>query len=403
LSRLSVRTPVDPIPTVNIPANDRAAILQVVPRLDTGGAERTTVDVAAALAEAGFAPYVASEGGRMAEELTRKGGLLLKLPLDSKAPHALIANVFRLRHIIRKRNIALVHARSRAPAWSAFYAARLSGVPFVTTYHGIYNAKNPLKRYYNSVMAKGDTVIANSQWTAAHIEAEYRFRPKRLVVIPRGIDLARFSPDAVAPSRVDTMRRQWGVGTGETIVLLPGRMTRWKGQAVLVDALGLLKGTGLLDNLRVVFAGDSQGRDSYVDDIVKALAAQGLAAMVSIAGHVGDMPAAYLASDIVVSASTDPEAFGRVAAEAGAMERAVIATDHGGSREIVLPGKSGMLIAPGSPAALAAALRAMLEAGPEARAMMGMAARAHVEANFTVEKMCADTLGVYRDLLARRT
>ncbi len=371
-----------------------------MPKLETGGAERTTVDVAAALARNGYAAYVATKEGRMLDELVDVGGRWIRFPADSKAPHTIIANAFRLRDLIRERKIALVHARSRAPAWSALFAARMAKVPFVTTYHGIYNAKSGLKRFYNSVMVRGDAVIANSEWTAAHIAAEYRFQPKQLAVIPRGVDFARFDPAGIPAERVEALRKQWQAKPGDTIILLPGRLTRWKGQAILIEALARLKREGRLGRVHTVFAGDAQGRNTYETQLRLQAVSNGLENAVFIAGHVDDMAAAYLAADIVVSASTDPEAFGRVAAEAGAMERAVIATDHGGAREIILPGISGLLTPPGDSAALAQALATLLAAGPEQRETMGKAARAHIAARYTVERMCADTLALYRKLLA---
>lgn len=339
----------------------------------------------------------------MLNELDDAGGEWLRFPAHTKAPHALLANAFRLRNIIRERNIVLIHARSRAPAWSAYLAARMARVPFVTTYHGIYNARSGLKRFYNSVMARGDAVIANSEWTAAHIVKEYQFRPKHLVVIPRGVDFARFDPASVPPERVDVVRARWGAAPGDTVVLLPGRLTRWKGQTVLIDALARLKRANNLGTMRAVFAGDAQGRSAYETELVQLIAANNLSDVVAIAGHVNDMSTAYLAADIVVSASTDPEAFGRVAAEAGAMERPVIATDHGGAREIILPGRSGLLIPPGNSAALADALSRLASDGASARLAMGKAARAHISAHYTVETMCADTLALYREMLKERT
>ena len=371
-----------------------------MPKLETGGAERTTVDVAEALVREGFLAYVATKEGRMLDELDDVGGEWLRLPVHSKAPHTLVANAFRLRDIVRERKIALVHARSRAPAWSAFFAARMARVPFVTTYHGIYNARSAVKRFYNSVMARGDAVIANSEWTAAHIAREYRFKPKRLVVIPRGVDMVRFDPARVPQERVEALRQRWNAKPGETVVLLPGRLTRWKGQAILIDALARLKREGKLGSMRAVLAGDAQGRNDYEAELWLQATTQGLDSRVVIAGHESDMPAAYLAADIVVSASTDPEAFGRVAAEAGAMERAVIATDHGGAREVILADRSGLLVPPGDASALANALVELVDAGPARRADMGRAARAHITERYTVGRMCADTLAVYRELLA---
>lgn len=378
----------------------RPAILQVVPRLDTGGAERSTIEIATALAREGFTPLVASEGGRMVPELEQAGGEWVAMPVDAKAPHLLLANAIRLRNLINTRNIRLIHARSRAPAWSSLWAARMTNVPFVTTYHGSYSANSSLKRFYNAVMARGDAVIANSQWTAAHIRAQYRFAPKKLVTIPRGIDLSRFDPANVAEERVEALRREWGGKPGECVVLLPGRLTRWKGQEVLVAAMVQLAKQGAVQGIRAVLAGDAQGRTGYQRDLQAAIAAAELADHFCIAGHVTDMPAAYLAADIVVSASTQEEAFGRVAAEASAMGKAVIATDHGGARETVIPGVTGLLVAPGSAQALAEALSKLTTVGPDERAAMGSRGRTHIARNFTVERMCADTIALYRELLA---
>jgi len=381
------------------PRSRRPVIAQIIPSLDAGGAERTTLDVAAALARAGFTPLVVSEGGRMVPELTAAGAEWVNLPVNTKSPLRLLRNAVRLGNLIRTADIALVHARSRAPAWSTLLAARMTGTPFVTTYHGIYSARFPLKRFYNSVMLRADAVIANSRWTAAHIEAEHVLKPKKLVVIPRGTDTSRFDPARVPPGRVNMLRRRWHVAEKDMVVLLPGRLTRWKGQLVLIAALAQLSRIRSLASVRVLLAGDAQGRTSYVEELARAIAHAGLGDRVEISGHVDDMPAAYLAADIVVSASTDPEAFGRVAAEAGAMERPVIATDHGGARETVLPGVTGLLVPPGNANVLARALEALLSADPVARAAMGKAGRAHIARHFTLERMTGETIALYRALL----
>jgi glycosyltransferase involved in cell wall biosynthesis len=391
-----------PISSASPPSGEKPVILQIVPTLEAGGAERTTVDVASALAREGYTALVGTRGGRMVSELASAGGRWVNLPVHKRSPKSLVVNVFNIRRIIRERNVALIHARSRAPAWSAFIAARQSNIPFVTTYHGIYNAHNSVKRFYNSVMARGDAVIANSEWTARHIASEYRFRPKHLQIIPRGVDLARFAPERIPHEHIEALRADWGVRDGERIILLPGRLTRWKGQAVFIRALGKMKRAGQLENIKAILAGDAQGRAEYQSELEELIFSRGLNTQLTIAGHVADMPAAYLAADIVVSASTDPEAFGRVAAEAGAMGRPVIATDHGGSREIILPNRSGVLVEPDDPEALAAALTQLLAASPERLAQMGAEARAHVSSHFTVERMCADTIALYRELLENR-
>jgi len=376
------------------------SILQVVPRLDTGGAERTTIDIARALTAAGYRALVASEGGRLDEELRRAGGELRRMALDTKQPVKLLANARALAKLISAENIAIVHARSRAPAWSALFAARRARVPFVTTYHGIYNAQNPLKRWYNSVMLRGDAVIANSQWTAQHILSAYRFRPKLLTVIPRGIDLSQFDPAKIHPLQIQRQREQWGASADQRLILLPGRLTRWKGHRVFIDAVARLPGN-LREHVRAVIAGDTQGRDEYLRELQEAIRRQELQGVVSISPHISEMALAYAAADFVVSASTDPEAFVRIPPEAAAMGRPVIATDHGGARETVLAGVSGLLTPPGDALLLAAALQDLLTSSRADLDEMGRKGRAHVAANFSVEQMQNETLKLYRTLLER--
>jgi glycosyltransferase involved in cell wall biosynthesis len=374
------------------------AILQIVPALDTGGAERTTIDIARALKAAGWTALVATRGGRLALELAEAGGELIRMKADSKNPRTIWANAAELVRLIRERNISLIHARSRAPAWSAYLAARRCGIPFVTTYHGIYNARGPFKRWYNSVMAKGDVVIANSQWTAEHVRASHA--PKRLVTIPRGIDLKYFDPAKVDAYRVTALRARWHVQSDERLVLLPGRLSRWKGQLMLLGAVGLLLKTDQLPrDVRVVIAGDAQRRDTYREELKDAVARYELHGVASIEDHIDDMPAAYAAADIVVSASIEPEAFGRVPPEAAAMGKPVIATDHGGARETVLNGETGVLVLPGNVAMLADALADLLARPKGQLAAMGAKGREHIVRNFSLERMCADTLAVYRELL----
>ena len=374
------------------------AILQVVPSLDTGGAERTTIDIARALTAAGWGAPVATSGGRLASELKATGGELIRMRAQSKSPLVIWNNAGALERLIRERNISIVHARSRAPAWSALLAARRCKIPFVTTYHGIYQAKGPFKRWYNSVMAKGDVVIANSEWTAEHVRRTYA--PKRLVTIPRGIDLHHFDAAKVDDYRVTALRARWHVRSDERVVLLPGRLSRWKGQLVLLSAVASLRKSGRLPSgVRVVIAGDAQTRDAYREELTRAVARHDLSDVAGIEDHIEDMPAAYRAADVVVSASTDPEAFGRVPPEAAAMGRPVIATDHGGARETVINGESGLLVRPGDVAALADALADLLSWPHEALAAMGTKGRDHIARNFSLERMCAETLAVYRELL----
>lgn len=377
-------------------------VLQIVPSLNAGGAERTTIDIARALTDAGFRALVASEGGRLEGELMAAGGELIHLPLDSKNPLTLLSNARALAKLVKAENVSIIHARSRAPAWSALFAARRTGVPFVTTYHGIYNARTPLKRWYNSIMARGDAVIANSRWTRDHILATYFVRPGMLTVIPRGIDVSVFDPARIDAAAVQSLRHSWGASPDERIILLPGRLTRWKGHLVLIEALARLQRSKKLASVRAVIVGDAQGRDSYVAELISKIKLAGLQNVISVHQHMSAMPLVYAAADIVVSASTDPEAFGRVPPEAGAMSRPVIATDHGGARETVLPGVSGLLTPPGDADALAAAIADLLSRSPEQLRKMGEAGRAHISGNFSLEKMQSETLALYRLMLRQQ-
>jgi glycosyltransferase involved in cell wall biosynthesis len=242
-------------------------------------------------------------------------------------------------------------------------------------------------------------VIANSQWTADHIAQEYRFQPARVAVIPRGVDLQTFDPAGISPQRVSALRKSWNIADDDSVLLLPGRLTRWKGQGVLIEALALLKDTNGLGRAHAILAGDAQGRDAYETELRKEIDDVGLSDRVLIAGHISDMATAYDAADIVLSTSTEPEAFGRVAAEGSAMAKPVIATDHGGARETVLSGVSGILVPPGDARALADAIMRMIAMPAEARVRMGTAGRAHIVRNFSREKMCADTISLYHSLL----
>ena len=367
-------------------------VLQVLPALGAGGVERGTVEIARALVEAGGRALVASAGGPLVPALEAAGARHFSLPLDRKNLAALIAQTAGLRRLILAEGVGIVHARSRFPAWAALMAARAAGVPFVTTYHGSYNEGFPGKRLYNSVMARGDRVIAISEHIAALVRERHGVGQDRLRVIPRGVDPARFDPTSVEPARLEALRQAWGLPAGRPVVLLPGRLTRWKGQAVLLRAASLLPEPRPV----IVLAGDAQGRDAYRVEL-EALAS-GAGATVRFPGPVEDMPAAMLLAEVVVHASTDAEAFGRTVIEAQAMGRPVIASDLGGPRETVEEGVTGWRVPPGDPAALSAAIARALSQPAEARAAMAAAARAAVLARYTTRAMQDATLAVYREL-----
>ena len=374
-------------------------ILQVLPALHAGGVERGTLEVAAAVVAAGGRALVASAGGRLVPALEALGAEHFTAPLDRKS--AIWGNGAALAALVRAESVDIIHARSRAPAWSAWRAARLTGARLVTTWHGTYNENFPGKRLYNGVMARGERVIAISDFIQRHILARHPDAAPRIRLIPRGVDAALFNPDAVAPERVAALRQAWrlagGADPAAPLILLPARLTRWKGQAVLIEALSratTAAGWGPGARPCLVLLGD--GRPAYAAEL-RALAAAGNVAMV-LAGHTADMPAALLAADLVVHASTDAEAFGRVVIEAQAMRRMVIASDLGGPRETVVDGVTGWLSPAGDPAVLAERLLTALRQPPAQRAAMGQAARAAVLERFTTAAMQAATLATYREL-----
>jgi glycosyltransferase involved in cell wall biosynthesis len=380
-------------------------ILQIIPELDAGGAERTTVDIAAGLVAVGARALVATDGGRLVGELQAKGGVWASFPAATKNPLKMLLNVRRLARLCHDERVALVHARSRAPAWVALGAARALHVPFVTTYHGSYAGRSSVKLLYNSVMARGDVVIANSRYTGDLITSLYPQARGRIRVIHRGTDLMVFSPTAVAPERVQSLRRKWGVAAHERIILLAARLTGWKGQKVLVEAAAKLKERGSTD-LAFVLAGDPQGRDSYVRDLDSTIASLGLEGVVRRVGHCTDMPAAFLAASVVTVPSTEPEAFGRSAVEAQAMGTPVVTSNLGAVPETVLAPpevpsseRTGWRVPAGDAAALAHAIDTALSLGATARDGLAARARAHVERHFSLERMVTDTLDVYAGLL----
>jgi len=345
---------------------------------------------------AGGTALVASAGGRMALQVERVGGRNIILPLASKSPLAMWRNAAALARAIAAEGVDIVHARSRAPAWSAWLAARRTGAHFVTTYHAPYGERPRLKRAYNAVMARGEIVIAISRYVAGLIEARHGIDAARIRLIPRGVDPDAFDPAAISPERKAALAAAWGIAPGRPVLMLPGRLTRWKGQQEAIAALAQMRHREPV----VVLVGSDQGRQSYAEGLDALAARLGVADRVRRVGHEDDMPAAYALADIVLSASTEPEGFGRVVIEAQALARPVVATDHGGAAETVAHGETGWLVPPGDAAALAAALDAVLDLPTEQRAAVGERARTAVQARYTVAALQQATLQVYRDVLA---
>ncbi|MDE0201076.1 MAG: glycosyltransferase family 4 protein [Rhodospirillaceae bacterium] len=371
-------------------------VLQVLPRLEgVGGVERETLDISRALTAAGWRSIIVSEGKTDRVAATEAGGRHAALPVARRDSLQALGASRRLARLAAEEGVDLVHARSRWPAWLAYYAARRTGRPFVTTFHGAYSAGWPGKRRYNAIMTRGDRVIAVSAFIARHIAETYAVEPGRIRTIPRGVDLAAFDPARVDSGRIAALRAAWQVPEGRPVVMLPGRLTALKGHLTLLDALARIE-----TSVCCVLVGDSDPRHTgYRARIEQRIKTLGAGHTVLLAGPCHDMPAAYMLADIVVSPSLRPEAFGRVPVEAQAVGRPVIAFAHGGALETVCDGETGWLVPPGDADALTHAIRQALRAHPAERGRMAAAGQAHVRRNFSLDDMCRATLDVYRELL----
>jgi glycosyltransferase involved in cell wall biosynthesis len=370
-------------------------VLQVLPALRSGGVEQGTVEIAQAITAAGGRAIVASAGGVMAVRIARAGGLHVKLPLASKNPITIWLNSRRLARLIAREGVDIVHARSRAPAWSAWLASRRTGVHFVTTWHGSYSENLPLKRRYNAVMARGERVIAISHHIAAELIRRHAVPEDRVRVIPRGVDPAVFDPAAVAGDRLVRLAAQWRLLDGQFVVLLAARLTRWKGQTVAIQALACMRER----NVCLILAGDDQGRGRYVAELLRLAVSMGVGDRVRLVGNCADMQAALKLADVALNVSTTPEAFGRTVVEAQAMGTPLVASAHGGAAETVDHGVTGYLVAPNDPAALANMLDYVLQLAPADRLALGQAARQSVCAHYTTAAMQAATLAVYNEVM----
>jgi glycosyltransferase involved in cell wall biosynthesis len=373
--------------------------MQILPSLVTGGVERGAIDVTQALTAAGWRAIVVSSGGPMMHEVERAGGLHIQFPADSKNPITAYRNISRLVRLIKEHEVDILHARSRMPAWSALGAARKTGVKFITTFHGNYNAGNPPKKFYNSVMARGDLVIAISQFIGDQICDRYGVPADKVRVVPRGADIKLFDPAAVSPERVIQLSEAWRVPDDATVVMLPGRLTRWKGHKVMLEALSRLEDR---KGLRCIMVGSDQGRETYVKELQADIVRLGLASVVHLPGDCRDMPAAFMLADLVVSASTDAEAFGRVIVEAQAMGRLVIATDHGAARETITHGENGWLVPPDDASALVKVIREALSIDSNTRDVIARRGIANVRENYTKDLMGERTMTVYQELLSEQ-
>ncbi len=375
--------------------NDQPVIMQVIPELGAGGAEQGCIDVAAEIVKAGGKAIVVSNGGYRVSELGRIGAMHIDLPVHSKNPVVMWNNIGRLRKVINRHNVGIVHARSRAPAWSAWRACKGTNAHFMTTCHAPYNISGEAKRLYNGSIANGEIVIAISDYVANYLKENYTIAHDKIKTIHRGIPIERFHPTGVTAERMIDLATEWRIPDGAQVVMLPGRVTRWKGHHVLIDAMAKLN----RDDVFCVIIGSDQGRTEYRKELEKTIEEKGIGAQVRMVDQCHDMPAAYMLATVVVSASTDPEGFGRIPVEAQAMGRPIIATDHGGAQETVVRGQTGWLVPHSDSDALAQAIDEVLSLTAMQRAVLATRSMAHVAAHFTKDIMVSKTLDIYADLL----
>lgn len=370
-------------------------IMQIIPELGPGGAEQGCIDIASELVAGGAQAIVVSNGGARVHELERAGAVHINLPVHSKNPVTMWRNIHALKNLIERYNVHIVHVRSRAPAWSAYYACRKTRAHFMTTCHAPYNISGEAKKFYNSAIAQGERVIAISNYVAEYLRKNYHLDDRTIRLIHRGIPIERFHPTAVTPERLITLAQNWRIPDGANIVMLPGRLTRWKGHSVLIDAMEKINRPDLF----CVIIGSDQGRTEYRKELEESIQAKGLGGNVRIVDHCNDMPAAYMLATVVVCPSTDPEGFGRVPVEAQAMGRPIVAADHGGAQETILRGQTGWLVEPANSAQLASAIEEALELSPTQRSMLATRAMSHIAQYYTKEIMANKTLDVYAELL----
>ncbi|MDC1053147.1 glycosyltransferase family 4 protein [Candidatus Pelagibacter sp.] len=377
-------------------------VLQVIPKLGYGGAETGCYDIAHYLPENNCGSYIVTSGGELLKFIDKKKVKIIKLPVHSKNPLIIFINFLALIFIILINNISIVHARSRAPAWSCLLAAKITGRKFVTTFHGTYNFNSKIKKFYNSVMVRSDLIIAGSNFIFSHIKenyTKYLNAKKKLLVIFRGINVDYFDPTTKLDSDEKKLLKKWEIEKDKKIILLPGRLTGWKGQEVFIEAINLVNIELGYEAFYAVILGSDQGRDLYKKKLIRLTEQYRLINQVKFIDHCKDMALAYKVSDIVVSASIEPEAFGRVAVEAQSMEKPIIASNIGGSNETVIDEKTGFLFESNNTKSLSQKILKTLSMDEASLNSIGREGRKNIIQKFNVEKMCFSTYSEYKRIL----
>jgi glycosyltransferase involved in cell wall biosynthesis len=379
--------------------SSKLKVLQVIPKLGYGGAETGCYDLAHYLPENNCSSYIVTSGGELLKFIDQKKVKLIKLPVHSKNPILMFFNSLALIFIILFYNISIVHARSRAPAWSCLMATKITRRKFVTTFHGTYNFNNSIKKLYNSVMVRSNLVIAGSNFIFSHIKAKYLNLKKKFLVIFRGINVDYFDPSTTLEAEENNLLSSWKVNRDKKLILMPGRLTTWKGQEVFIEALNLVNKELGHQPFYVVILGSDQGRDIYTKKIKRLAEQYRLIPQLKFVENCKNMPLAYKVSSLVISASIEPEAFGRVAIEAQSMEKPIIASNIGGSNETIINNVSGFLFESGNPKSLSKKIIEVLNLDESRLKLIGIEGRKNIIKKFNVEKMCFSTYSEYKKLL----
>ena len=382
--------------------SSKLKVLQVIPKLGYGGAETGCYDIAHYLPENNCESFIATSGGELLKFIDKKKVKIIKLPLHSKNPFLIIINSIALIAVILLNNISIVHARSRAPAWSCWLATKITGRKFVTTFHGTYNFDSVIKKFYNSVMVRSDLIIAGSNFIFSHIKENYTKyinNKKKLLVIFRGINVDYFDSTTKIYSDEKKLLTKWEIEKDKKILLLPGRLTSWKGQEIFIEAINLVNIELGYEAFYAVILGSDQGRDLYKKKLISLVEKFRMIKQVRFIDHCKDMALAYKISDIVVSASIEPEAFGRVAVEAQSMEKPIIASNTGGSNETIIDEKTGFLFESGNAKSLSQKILKVITMDDTLLKSIGIQGRKNVIQKFNVEKMCFSTYSEYKRII----
>jgi len=377
-------------------------VLQVIPKLGYGGAETGCYDIAHFLSENECGSFLATSGGELLKFVKKDKVKLFRLPVHSKNPLLILFNTLMLTLYIIFFKINIIHARSRAPAWSYYFASLITGRTFVTTFHGTYNFKSTLKKFYNSIMLRAQLTIAGSNFIFGHINenySEYLNKDKKLRVIFRGINIDYFNPKNISVLKQEKLKQEWGLSSNKFTIILPGRLTYWKGQEKFIESLNILIEDYNVSNFQAIILGSDQGRKVYSKKLLNLVQRYSLNKKVKFITHCKEMPLAYSLADVVVSASIEPEAFGRVSVEAQSMEKPIIASNIGGSKETIINKKTGFLYKHDDPRELAKILNTVIQLSPDELKSIGNEGRKNITRKFDVETMCQSNLKEYRRLI----